>query len=173
MRYGYIRANRWNSIVDFQKEAKLENVPYYDLPNALTSTNLYKLKKELKSGDTLVIPSLENFCIKSECLKDLANISDFLREGGISLECLKSTDASVILTINGLEALRVIRDLVYTWEHTEAKMGRPLKCPENFLEVYAEYRLKDKDKKINSKEAAKRLGIGETTFYTLVREFER
>lgn len=132
-----------------------------------------------REGDTIYIHSLDRI---ARSTKDLLNIIDQLNNKKVNLisnkENIDTTTATGILFITMLGAIaefertnmleRQREGIVIAKAAGKFKGRKPIKCPENFEDVYNKW----KNRKLTSNEAMEKLGLKRNTFYKFIKEYE-
>ena len=194
--YGYLRVSSQEQHEDRQKIALLQfGVPEANLYTDKQSgkdfnrTNYQKLLKKLKSGDVLVIKSID--CLGrnyDEILKQWRYITKDIGADIVVLDMelldtrqhknlLGTFVADMVLQILGFVAESERENIrqrqaegIAAAKARGVKFGRPKKfIADNYIEIHKLYR----QKKISKKEAKRRMGCGESTFLSLMRELDK
>jgi hypothetical protein len=191
MKYGYLRAYKLCELSEFEEQVKADAL-YYDLTdelgNASINDDFNKVITSVAVNDTIVIKSLENAIrgvIEKEKeatgINDLLDLIRVVREKHVHLISLEDKNLNELISnisYGTVESFtQIIANKISKALSAKTKLGRPVKTyPKNFKEVYFAYKVGKEEKKmpnrVDSRAAAKQLGIAIQKFYSLVRDFE-
>lgn len=156
---GFLITSRKKEIEDFTSKIHVDEI-VVDLTRTETVESTLS---SLSSGDTLVIKSLDNVC---KDIDELCLLADTCNKKGIKLVSLEGYDVSTLQTEVGASIIAMLLEFKAIKERDADK--KVVSYPEGWMDAYSDWKLG----KINSREAASRLGISHGTFATRKDVFE-
>jgi DNA invertase Pin-like site-specific DNA recombinase len=171
MKVGYIQARRIKDIEAFQVTANVDKIAVDMLDESDKSNSegevFAKLLSEISAGDVIVLQGLSNLPYND--VSELCSFLGSMKEMAVEVQLIDESDGQPLLSDEGFEALSYLQGFIQQKESQKKKIGRPAKkFPDNFYEVYLEYR----NKNIKADSAASKLKLNKPKFYELVRLFE-
>lgn len=178
MNYGYIRVFNLKELLEFKARSNVDIIisDLLNLNKTKGSSNVEfeKLMEVVKSGDKIIIKSIENACRISknfDGVEDLLKLIDTCNKKGVELISEEDENIDVLLTKAGSSMISILRKFITVTINninTNSKNSRTINYADNFMSVYHNYRTGA----ISSEVAAEKLGISLGTFYKQVYIFE-